>query len=150
MAAKKLFDHLNALTSEQNPKYFDTLSEEDLKSWSNFMINRFLSMKPEWVELIASLQPLTQSLEPMEMYKLYINVLPKGKQYLKYIKGKAEDKYEQFLIDLIKKEYNCSERQANEYAEVLYASREGRENMQYICEKYGLVKKEISKLKLKI
>jgi len=150
MAAKKLFDHLTALTSEQDPNYFDKLSEEDVKSWSNFMINRFLSMKPEWVELIASLQPLTQSLDPREMYKLYINILPKGKQYLKYTKGKAEDKYEQFLIDLIKKEYDCSERQANEYAEVLYGSGDGRENIQYICEKYGLTKKEISKLKLKI
>ena len=150
MAAKKLFDHLNALTVEQNPDYFKTLSDEDKKSWSNFMINRFLSMKPEWVELIASLLPLTQTLEPEQMYQLYINVLPKGKQYLKYTKGKAEDKYEQFLIDLLKKEYDCSERQANEYAEVLYATREGRENIKYICEKYGLTKKEISKLKLKI
>ena len=144
MAAKKLFDHLTALTAEQDPNYFQKLSEEDIKSWSNFMINRFLSMKPEWVELIASIQPLTQTLEPEQMYKLYINILPKGKQYLKYTKGKAEDKYEQFLIDLIKKEYDCSERQANEYAEVLYSSRDGRENIQYICEKYGLTKKEIS------
>jgi hypothetical protein len=150
MAAKKLFDHLTALTAEQDPNYFDKLTEEDIKSWSNFMINRFLSMKPEWVELIASIQPLTQTLEPEQMYKLYINILPKGKQYLKYTKGKAEDKYEQFLIELIKKEYDCSERQANEYAEVLYSSREGRENIKYICEKYAIAKKEITKLKLKI
>lgn len=150
MAAKKLFDHLNAITAEQDPNYFDKLTEEDVKSWSNFMINRFLSMKPEWVELIASIQPLTQTLEPAQMYKLYINILPKGKQYLKYIKGKAEDKYEQFLIDLIKKEYDCSERQAIEYIEVLYSTREGRENIKYVCEKYAIPKKEITKLKLKI
>jgi hypothetical protein len=150
MAAKKLFDHLNAITAEQDPNYFNKLTEEDIKSWSNFMINRFLSMKPEWVELIATLLPLSQTLEPEQMYKLYINVLPKGKQYLKYTKGKAEDKYEEFLVELIKKEYLCSERQAIEYLEVLYASREGRENIQYICERYGLTKKEISKLKLKI
>ena len=150
MAAKKLFDHLTAITAEQDPNYFDKLTEEDIKSWSNFMINRFLSMKPEWVELIASLQPLTQSLEPEQMYKLYINILPKGKQYLKYTKGKADDKYEQFLVDLIKKEYDCSERQATEYIEVLYSTREGRENIKYICEKYAIPKKEITKLKLKI
>ena len=101
MAGKKLFDHLNALTAEQDPNYFDKLTEEDIKSWSNFMINRFLSMKPEWVELIATLLPLTQTLQPKEMYKLYISVIPKGKYYLKYIKGKGEDKYEDFLIDLI-------------------------------------------------
>jgi hypothetical protein len=150
MAAKKLFDHLNAITSEQNPDYFKTLTEEDVKSWSNFMINRFLSMKPEWVELIATLLPLSQTLEPEEMYKLYINILPKGKQYLKYTKGKAEDKYEKFLLDLIVKHYQCSERQATDYIEVLYATREGRENIKYICELYGTDKKEIGKLKLKI
>ena len=150
MAAKKLFDHLNAITAEQDPKYFDKLSEEDLKSWSNFMINRFLSMKPEWVELIATLLPLTQTLEPKEMYKLYINVMPKGKQFLKYTKGKSEDKYEQFIVDLLKKEYDCSENQSIEYLEVLYSSREGREYMKYVCEKYGVDKKQITKLKLKI
>jgi hypothetical protein len=150
MAVKKLFDHINAITSEQDPKYFDKLTEEDIKSWSNFMINRFLSMKPEWVELIATLLPLTQTLEPKEMYKLYISVIPKGKHYLKYIKGKSEDKYEQFIVDLLKKEYDCSERQANDYIEVLYATREGREYMKYVCEKYGVDKKQITKLKLKI
>ena len=150
MAVKKLFDHINAITSEQDPKYFDKLTEEDIKSWSNFMINRFLSMKPEWVELIATLLPLTQTLEPKEMYKLYISIIPKGKHYLKYIKGKSEDKYEQFIVDLLKKEYDCSERQANDYIEVLYATREGREYMKYVCEKYGVDKKQITKLKLKI
>ena len=150
MAVKKLFDHLNAITAEQDPKYFDKLSEEDLKSWSNFMINRFLSMKPEWVELIATLLPLTQTLQPKEMYKLYISVIPKGKYFLKYIKGKSADKYEDFLIDLIKKDFQCSEKEAFEYIEVLYSTREGRENIKYICEKYGTDKKQITKLKLKI
>ena len=87
--AQKLFDHINAITTIQDPKYFDKLGDEDLKTWSNFMINRFLSMKPEWVELIASILPLTQTLSPKEMYSLYINVIPKGKYFLKYIKGKS-------------------------------------------------------------
>ena len=150
MATKKLFDHLNAITSEQDPNYFDKLSEEDLKSWSNFMVNRFLSMKSEWVELIATLLPLSQTLQPKEMYKLYISVIPKGKYFLKYIKGKSEDKYEQFIIDLLKKEYDCSENQAIEYLEVLYSTREGREYLKYVSEKYGIDKKQITKLKLKI
>jgi len=150
MAVKKLFDHLNAITSEQDPNYFNKLSEEDLKSWSNFMVNRFLSMKPEWVELVATLLPLSQTLSPKEMYKLYINIIPKGKYFLKYVKGKSEDKYEQFIVDLLKKEYDCSENQAIEYLEVLYSSREGREYLKYVSEKYGIDKKQITKLKLKI
>jgi hypothetical protein len=150
VAAKKIFDHITAITAEQDPNYFDKLSEEDIKSWSNFMINRFLSMKPEWVELIATLLPLTQTLQPKEMYKLYISVIPKGKYFLKYIKGKSADKYEEFLVDLVKKDFQCSEKEALEYIEVLYSTREGREHIKYICEKYGTDKKQITKLKLKI
>ena len=155
-------DFTHPLEFRMNPNYayeddlgqygidIDKLSEEDLKTWSNFMINRFLSMKPEWVELIASILPLTQTLSPKEMYSLYINVIPKGKYFLKYIKGKSEDKYEQFIVDLLKKEYDCSENQAIDYLEVLYSTREGREYLKYVCEKYGIDKKQITKLKLKI
>ena len=37
-----------------------------------------------------------------------------------------------------------------DYCEILYATREGRENIKYLCEKYGVDKKEITKLKLKV
>ena len=150
MAGKSLFDHIKAITNEQDPKYFDNLSEEDKKSWSNFMINRFLSMNPDWVELIATILPLTQTLEPKDMYKLYINAIPKGRYFLKYMKGKSAEKYEPFIIELLQKEYSCSENQAIEYLDILYATREGRENIKYISEKYGTDKKQITKLKLKI
>ena len=49
---KSLFDHINQITSVQNPDYWDEISDEDKKSWSNYMTHRFLSMKMEWVELV--------------------------------------------------------------------------------------------------
>ena len=58
--AKTFFDHLNNITAIQNPDYYDKLSDEDRKSWSNFMIHRFLSMNYDYIELIAEIQPLTQ------------------------------------------------------------------------------------------
>jgi hypothetical protein len=150
MAGKSLFDHIKAITNEQDPKYYDNLSEEDKKTWSNFMINRFLSMNPDWIEIIATILPLTQTLEPKDMYKLYISIIPKGRYFLKYMKGKSAEKYESFIIELIKKEYDCSETQSIEYLDILYSNREGRENLKYISEKYGIDKKQITKLKLKI
>jgi hypothetical protein len=77
-------------------------------------------------------------------------LIPKGKYYLKYTKGKNDTKYEKWLIELIVKEFMCSTREAEEYIEIFYATREGRENVKYICEKYGIEKKEITKLKLKV
>jgi hypothetical protein len=148
--AKSLFDHIKMITSEQDPNYFKKLGDEDLKSWSNFMINRFLSMNPDWIELVATLLPLTQTLRPEDMYRVYINVIPKGKYYLNYIKGKKETSYEEFLVNLMVTEYQCSINQANDYLDILYSTKEGKENIKYICEKYGVEKKQITKLKLKV
>lgn len=114
------------------------------------MVHRFLSMNPEWIEVLSEIQPYTQTLEPRSLYLLLIGLLPKGKYYLKYVKGKKADKYESFLIDLVKQDFQCSSRQAEEYVEILYASKEGRENIMYICTKYGIEKKQITKLKLKL
>ena len=53
---KSLFDHVNQVTSVQNPSYWDEISDEDKKSWSNYMVNRFLSMKPDWIDLVNEIQ----------------------------------------------------------------------------------------------
>jgi len=148
--AQSLFDHIKAITQFQDPKYWDTLDDDSKKTWSNYMIHRFLSMNPEWIEVLSEIQPYTQTLEPKYLYLLLIGLLPKGKYYLKYVKGKKTDKYESFLIDLIRQDFQCSSRQAEEYTEILYASKEGRENILYICTKYGIEKKQITKLKLKL
>ena len=148
--AKTLFDHIKAVTQFQDPKYWDKLEDSDKKTWSNYMIHRFLSMNPDWIETISEIQPFTQTLEPKQLYQLLIGLLPKGRYYLKYTKGKKETKYESFLLELIKQDFQCSSSEALDYCEILYATREGRENIKYLCEKYGVDKKEITKLKLKV
>jgi len=147
---KTLFSHIKAITSEQDPNYFDTLSESDIKVWNNFMIHRFLSMNTDWVDLIATIQPYTQILKPKQLYLVLIGLIPRGNHYNRYIKGKTETKYEPWLVKLIKQEYLCSLREATDYCEILYSTKEGRTHIKYICEKYGIEKKEIVKLRLKI
>ena len=150
MASKTLFDHITNVTSVQNPKYWDGLEDADKKTWSNYMVHRFLSMNPDWIEVLSEIQPYTQTLEPKQLYLALIGILPRGRYYMKYIKGKKSDKYESFLVDLLKQDFNCSKKEAEDYCEILYATKEGRENIKYICEKYGIDKKQITKLKLKI
>ena len=148
--SKTLFDHIKAVTQFQDPKYWDKLDEADKKTWSNYMIHRFLSMNSDWIEVLSEIQPYTQTLEPKQLYLLLIGLLPKGRHYLKYTKGKKVNKYEDWLIDLIKEDFMCSLKEAEEYCEILYSTREGRENIKYICERYGIDKKQITKLKLKV
>ena len=148
--AKTLFDHIKAITQFQDPNYFDKLEEDDLKTWSNYMIHRFLSMNSNWIEILSDLQPYTEQLTPKQLYLAYIGLLPKGRHYLRYVKGKKTNKYESWMVELIKEDFQCSLRQAEEYVEILYSTREGRESIKSICEKYGIDKKEITKLKLKV
>jgi hypothetical protein len=150
MATKTLFDHITNVTSVQNPKYWDSLEDADKKTWSNYMVHRFLSMNPNWIEILSEIQPYTQSLEPNQLYLALIGILPKGRYYMKYIKGKKTNKYESWLVDLVKQDFNSSIREAEDYCEILYSTKEGRENIKYLCEKYGIDKKQITKLKLKV
>ena len=148
--SKTLFDHIKAVTQFQDPNYWDKLEESDKKTWSNYMIHRFLSMNSDWIEVLSEIQPYTQTLEPKQLYLLLIGLLPKGRHYLKYTKGKKVNKYEDWLVDLLKEDFMCSLKEAEEYCEILHSTREGRENIKYICERYGIDKKQITKLKLKV
>lgn len=147
---KSLFDHLKAVTQFQDPDYFDKISDEDKKSWSNYMILRFCSMNDDLLPLVADLQPLVQSLEPELFYKTFIGLIPNKNYYAKYVKAKGVTTYEPWLVELISKEYEVSKLEAEDYLQILYATKPGKKMIKYICEKYATDPKQITKLKLKV
>ena len=53
------------------------------------MIHRFLSMNPDWIEVLSEIQPYTQTLEPKQLYLSLIGIIPKGRYYLKIYKRKG-------------------------------------------------------------
>lgn len=149
-SSKTLFDHIKAITQDQKVDYWDTLSEQDRKTWSNYMILRFLSMKYDWLPLLSELQFLLQNLPPKQMYVTLIDLLPKGREYLKYINGKKSTKHPDWLVGCMKKRFECTEKQAIEYLEILYIIENGQSEIKKIAEDFGIDPKEIKKLKLKI
>ena len=148
--AKSLFDHINAICKDQNKKYWDTLDESDKKTWSNYMVFRFLSMNPDFVPVVAQIQPILQEVPPKALYLALIDIIPKGRYFLKYIKPKSADKYEEWLVELVSKYYEVSKLQAEDYLKILYESRSGREKVKELCETYGIETKQITKLKLNV
>lgn len=148
--AATLFDHIKQITENQDAKYWDNLEESDKKSWSNYMILRFLSMNPDWTEFISDIQRHVQELPPKSLYLFLIGgVVPKGKVYLKYIKAKTDDKYDSWLIDLVSMYYQVSKSQSEDYLEILYATISGHKHILEICQAYGTEIADIKKLKLK-
>ena len=80
-------------------------------------------------------------LKPREVYKWYCDILPKGKRFNKYIKGKKSKKYEDWLIKLLCNYYKCSKLQVTEYLELI-----DKEELKTILETYGTDKKQIKKV----
>jgi hypothetical protein len=148
--AATLFDHITQITNVQNAKYWDTLDESDKKTFSNYMVLRFLSMKYEWVETIATVQPYLQEVPPKAMYLALIDLLPKGRHFMKYMKPKTADKYESWLVELVAKHYMVSKSEAEDYLKILYLTKDGRERIIQLSEDYGTDPKVIKKLKLKV
>ena len=146
MKIKSLFDHINHITSKQTKGYWDSLSETEKKQWSNYMIHRFLSMKMEYVDIVNEFQ--RYNFKPKELYKLYTNVLPKKKEWLKYVKGKRDMKHPKWLLEIVAKYYESSLKEAQEYAEIFYATEQNKANLKTILQKYGADPKEIKKLNL--
>ena len=143
---KGLFDHITHITQKQTKGYWDSLNETEKKQWSNYMIHRFLSMKMEYVDVVNEIQ--RYNLKPKDLYKLYIDILPKKKEWLKYIKGKKKMKHEKWLLEIVAKYYESSLKEAHEYLEVFYATEQNKANLKTILQKYGVDPKEIKKLNL--
>ena len=132
---KSLFDHIKQITDVQNPNYWDEISDDDKKSWSNYMVNRFLSMKMDWVEFVNEVQ--RYPLQPKELYKVYTDILPKKRQWLKYVKGDKKMKYPKWVYEIVSKHLQCSLREAKEAVETYEMSYGGQAELVDILIKYG-------------
>ncbi len=141
MKLKSLFDHINHITSKQTKGYWDTLNETEKKQWSNYMINRFLSMKMEWTDFVNEIQKL--KLAPRQLYLVYSNVLPKGKQYLKYIKKKKGPIYNTQVVQKISEYFECSQSESEDYLKLL-----SKKQIRELVSKYGYTDKELKQMGL--
>jgi hypothetical protein len=141
--AKSLFDHLSGITDKKVS--WESLSEVDRKSFSPYMVNRFLSMNMDYIELINEFQKYTiGELSNRDVYKLYLDLLPKQKQFNKYIKGKKTDTYQTELVELLSKHFLISEKETLEALDMYHET--SLLPLKEILKKYGKSDKEITKL----
>ena len=135
-----IIDWINQALVHKKP--WDSFTESDKKTFNAFIINRWLSMDIEFIEIINYFQKYSiGTLESKDAYRLYCDVLPKGKRFNKYIKGKKSKKCNKELVDILINHYECSKLHVEEYIELL-----PKDNIISILEVYGIDKKTIKKL----
>ena len=87
-------------------------------------------------------------LKPKELYKVYADILPKKRQWLKYIKGDKKMKYPIWVYEIVAKHLQCSIRESNDAVEMYEISAGGQAELKDILMKYGKTEQECRKLGL--
>ena len=135
-----IIDWMNQLLIHKKP--WDNFTEDEQKKFSPFIINRWLSMDIEFIEIVNYFQKYSVGqLKPKEVYKWYCDILPKGKRFNKYIKGKKDKKYDSELINVLVNYLECSKLEAKENLSLI-----SKEEVNQILEKYGTDPKKIKSI----
>ena len=120
---------------------WDSFSDADKKSFSPFMVVRYLSMNKDILPLVNHYQNYIIEVMPHKaVYQFWCGVLPNKKTYLKYIKGK-KDKFNKEVIDYLVRYFEVSKQQASEYVKLI-----PKENLAHMLKEYGKTDKEIKKM----
>ena len=140
-----IFDHLANITWKKTD--WNTLDESSQKTFSPYLINRWLSMNPNLIEIVDMFQQYTIGpLSKKHVYQLYLDFLPKQKMYAKYIKGKKVDKYNKELVNIIKDHYEVNSHEAKDYIDLFKHTSGGMNHLQELLKMYGISEKETKKL----
>ena len=135
-----IFDWINQILVKKT--HWDKFTKDEQKKFSPFIINRWLSMDKDFIEIVNYFQKYSiGTLEPREVYKRYCDILPKGKRFNKYIKGKKDKKYNTELLDIMITHFECSKSQVKDYLELIH-----KDELIEILQKYGMNEKTIKRL----
>lgn len=139
--AFNIFDWLKEITLKKSD--WNTFTDEQKEQFIPYMVNRFLSMSPEYVDIVNIVQKIPYT-EKERIYKVYKSLIPKKNIYLKYIKSKTPT-YPQKLLEYMANYAECSQKEAKEYIPLL-----GKDNVKNVLINLNVDKKEITKLTQKI
>jgi hypothetical protein len=135
-----VIDWMNQLLVHKKP--WDSFTESEQKSFNSYIINRWLSMDKDFIEIVNYFQRYAVgTLEQREVYTFYKDVLPKGKRFNRYIKSKLDKKYDEELITTMCIYFECSKLQVKENLQLI-----SKEELKSILSMYGLDNKKIRKL----
>ena len=110
------FDHIKNLHTKK--RIWDNFNDEEKKSFNIYIINKALSMNPNYLNIINMVQKYTNNmLEPKEVFNLYYDLLPNKFRFYKWIKGTKDKNKEKYQI--LAEHFKCSSREIKDYIKLL-------------------------------
>ena len=137
MNCSNTFDWLKHINQYKTPP--ESFSDKDWESWNSYMVHRFLSMNPNYLELVNEVQKILPQ-NKKEIYSIYREYIPKNNQWNKYTKS-STPKINPELLEYLSEYWECSKNKAKEYMTLLDITQISR-----ILSNRGLNIKEIKQL----
>jgi len=134
---KNIFDWLKAINNTKPP--VDSFTDKDWEVWNSYMIHRFLSMNPDYLEIVNYVQDFPPQ-EKRMIYNIYREFIPKNNKWSKYVKSKVKQPNKDLTVH-IKEHFQCSLKESKEYINILATP-----EIRRILTNRGLEKKEITKI----
>ena len=113
------FDHIKNLHTKK--RRWEDFNDEEKKSFNVFIINKALSMNPNYLGIVNMVQNFTglnQILSQKEVFNLYFNLLPTKFKFYKWIKGE-KNKKDKEKAEYLAIHFKVSTREAYDYLKVL-------------------------------
>ena len=113
------FDHIKNLHTKK--KRWEDFNDEEKKSFNVFIINKGLSMNPNYLGIVNMVQNFTglnQIISPKEVFNIYFNLLPNNFRFYKWIKGEKTKKDKEKAKHLAM-HFKVSTREAYDYLQLL-------------------------------
>ena len=112
---ENLWGWLEEITLHKTP--IENITEESWKSWNSFMIHKYVSMCPDYIELVNYIQKIPHD-KKQQIYSIYREMIPKRKVWLKYVGAKKKPQNKS-AVEYIAKYFECSLGEAEEYMDLL-------------------------------
>ena len=131
-----IFDWLNEISYNKRP--WSSFNNEDRESFNPYMINRFISMKENYIDFVNTIQKY--SINKELLYNYYCQLIPKRKTFFRYIKPK-KNTLNSNLITILAKYFELSEREIKDNYQLI-----GKDLSKIILQNIGIDDKQIKKL----
>ena len=113
------FDHIKNLHTKK--RHWEDFNDEEKKSFNVFIINKALSMNPNYLGIVNMVQNFTglnQILSQKEVFNLYYSLLPNKFRFYKWIKGEKTKKDKE-KAEYLAMHFKVSTREAYDYLKIL-------------------------------
>ena len=113
------FEHVKNLHTKK--RQWKDFNDEEKKSFNVFIVNKALSMNPNYLGIVNMFQNYTglnQVISPKEVFNIYFNLLPNKFKFYRWIKGEKTKK-EKEKAEYLAMHFKVSTREAYDYLKIL-------------------------------